>query len=637
MQDKQGEKKALWVLPLSLVVAAGVAVRFIGLGRQSYWTDEIAAILVSGRSFMEVLLTIAVQDVNPPLYYLILHFWLAGGTQEGYVRLLSVIFSGLALGVVFFLARRFFDTLTAVFATLLMAFFPLSVYLAQEVRYYSLLELETALAFWGYLKVREKKSALWLFVPVVLGLYTHYYFLFVFLVLIGWFGFDFIREKIKDASFARPMLLALLAWTPWVGAIYVQAGRGSFAFRPPIGLGEMLVDLATFLTLGHADGLQPWKPIPLAASFLWAALPFALMLGIFVIAGRNRSAVIKLVLWIFLPLVLVAIASRFINIYGHRYFVIAIPAVCLAVAGALGRLSRIHIGLGVAAALALFSLQAISLHAYFTDGRYWREDWRGLATYIESEEREHDALLVYNASQSGPLNFYYTGNLPQIPVLTGDMLTFHQEDKKPIEKRLETYFQKYRRVFFLTHFSHMYEPAGYATNYVDENGIEDIHPDFFKDYKIPLHVCFTSRKNAFRAMWKTYDSYIDFSKGNFHPSQIDGQLSHLKDPWVWMGKWARFYLRFSEKETIVRIKVMVDLTYHKDQSVPFFLLADGKPIQSFLISKSGMHEFRADLPPIQGELIEIGFYTTRVFNPQEFFGGEDQSPKSFLVGYVGVE
>ena len=617
------------------MVISAIALRWIGLAHQSLWTDEIAAVMVSDRSFLEVVLTIAVQDVNPPFYYILLHFWCMISKSEFFLRLLSVLFSGGSIYLTFLLGKRLFDYRTGLLGALFLTFCPLSVYLAQEVRYYTLLEFLTVATFFGYLKIQDQKSSAWLFLPMLLGLFTHYYFLFIVCTLMAWFIIDLGAKKVRPGSFLKPFTGALLLWAPWIYAIFIQFSRESFQFRPEFDIGSALTDLASFLTLGHADNLNPWTGQQLLPSFLLATVPFALLFLGFLLFSLRKKTGSRIFLWFMLPVVFSFAVSPFINIYGHRYFIIILPALSLILARGATVFNRYHVGTFVA--LWVLAFQTVSLNHYFSDERFWREDWRGLAEYVEIYQRDGDALLVYNESQSGPFNYYYKGTLPEEPLLVGDILTFQQEPKEEIQKRIELYFKKHKRVFFIPHYNWMYDPAGYAAAGINEKCIEDTHPDFLLDFRLNMQLCFTSRTNAFKALWKTFDTYVDFSKSNFHASQLEGHLSHLNDPWVWMGKWARFYIRRPGNETKIKIRTMIDLKYHDDQISPFYILVDGKPVKLFSMQHTGEHEFVTDMPKIKGELVEIGLYSTKTFNPQKFFGGSDTTPKSFMVGYVGVE
>ena len=256
------------------IIFGGLALRLFHLGRQSLWTDEIAAVIVAGQSLIEVVFTIATRDVSPPLYYLILHFWMKLGTSEFSLRLLSVLLAGGSMVGVFLIAKNLFDKTTAYIALAILAFCPLSIYLAQDVQNFTLLEFETVFAIFGYLQLKKGKGWHWPAIPILAGLYTHYYFFLIIFTLIIWFMLDVKSKGIEKKPFLKATLVPLVLWLPWLIVLSVQATGSSYQFLPFISPGRLLLDLSVFLTIGHAHGLSPWTAQPVTLKTLIFTLPF---------------------------------------------------------------------------------------------------------------------------------------------------------------------------------------------------------------------------------------------------------------------------------------------------------------------------------------------------------------------------
>src|SRR6266851_3852750 len=69
-------------LPLRIVVLTAFALRLFQLGTQSLWYDESVSLFIARQPIPELIAHTA-GDVHPPLYYLLLHFWLqVAGTTE---------------------------------------------------------------------------------------------------------------------------------------------------------------------------------------------------------------------------------------------------------------------------------------------------------------------------------------------------------------------------------------------------------------------------------------------------------------------------------------------------------------------------------------------------------------------------
>src|SRR5215510_14596043 len=76
---------------VGLVVAVGLALRFYAIGAKSLWIDETFSIWMATQP-LDALWRFTVQlDQHPPLYYALLHFWLALGDGEAAVRSFSAL------------------------------------------------------------------------------------------------------------------------------------------------------------------------------------------------------------------------------------------------------------------------------------------------------------------------------------------------------------------------------------------------------------------------------------------------------------------------------------------------------------------------------------------------------------------
>ena len=104
---------------------------------QPLWRDEAFSVLLSRHSPGEII-KLTAADFNPPLYYLLLHFYMRiFGSGEMVIRLLSLAGHLLAVLVMFKLAKRFFFTQNKMalwLVVLLTVFNPMLLYYAFEAR-----------------------------------------------------------------------------------------------------------------------------------------------------------------------------------------------------------------------------------------------------------------------------------------------------------------------------------------------------------------------------------------------------------------------------------------------------------------------------------------------------------------------
>src|SRR4051812_7336744 len=126
---------------LGALVAVSLMLRTSQLGI-GFWIDEGLSVGISDRPLSAIPHALR-EDGSPPLYYVLLHFWLAlGGRSEAGVRALSLLFALLAVPAAWWAGRAIFRTARAAWiAALLMAFNPFLSQYAQEARMYSLVAL----------------------------------------------------------------------------------------------------------------------------------------------------------------------------------------------------------------------------------------------------------------------------------------------------------------------------------------------------------------------------------------------------------------------------------------------------------------------------------------------------------------
>lgn len=144
---------------------------------EDLWRDEAFSYLLAKLPVSDIL-RITAQDFNPPLYYILLHYWMSlFGTSEVALRGLSFLFYGLGLFAVFETMKIIYK-LSFRQSFLYLGLFilnPLVMFYAFEARMYSML---FCLAMYScYFFLREKKGAY--AIVTILGLYTHYFMMLV--------------------------------------------------------------------------------------------------------------------------------------------------------------------------------------------------------------------------------------------------------------------------------------------------------------------------------------------------------------------------------------------------------------------------------------------------------------------------
>ena len=183
---------------------------------QSVWRDEAFSYFMARPGVIEIIQNTA-NDFNPPLYYILLHFWIfIAGHSDILLRLLSFVFHLIGVNYAYLLGREMKSKNWAYFLALFYFLNPMLLFYSFEMRMYSLFAATSTAAIYYAYKRDFKKYA----ISSVLGLYTHSFFVLIILSLSLYF---FFRERTKKILFKT--LLPILFFLPWIPVLAVQFAK----------------------------------------------------------------------------------------------------------------------------------------------------------------------------------------------------------------------------------------------------------------------------------------------------------------------------------------------------------------------------------------------------------------------------
>lgn len=165
-----------WLLPL---LALALGVRCYELTAAAIWGDEGSSLLLAHYALPGIWFH-AAHDVHPPLYFMLLHGWIAVfGDSILSIRLLSALPGVVAVFLGTWLVHLIATRRATLLACLLLALLPTAVRYSQEIRMYSLLGVwllgaTLALVYW----VKAPQRSRYLVVYALLmtaAFYTHYF------------------------------------------------------------------------------------------------------------------------------------------------------------------------------------------------------------------------------------------------------------------------------------------------------------------------------------------------------------------------------------------------------------------------------------------------------------------------------
>jgi mannosyltransferase len=191
----------------------------------AYWIDEGLSIGIAKHSFFDIPGVLR-QDGSPPLYYMLLHFWVPlFGTKEVGTHALSLVFSTLTIPVGLWGGWKLFGRWPGIVTGVLCAANPFLTTYAQETRQYSLVALLSLLTTVFFLLVfaeRERRYLPFFSVALAALLYTHLWGAFLALgagltvIVLMWRR----RELLRDALYGFGG--AFLLFLPWIPTALYQ-------------------------------------------------------------------------------------------------------------------------------------------------------------------------------------------------------------------------------------------------------------------------------------------------------------------------------------------------------------------------------------------------------------------------------
>lgn len=455
---------------LTLIILLATFLRLFRLGYQSLWFDEAISFTRANMSLPETLhQTLTV--LHPPLYSLILHFWLKVGHNETLLRFPSVAFSVLALPLAYQLGRLCVSRRVGLMAALLLALNPFHVWYAQEARMYSMLMLFALSAVYFFLHtIRDDdnlRSWIGLVVSCVLAYYTHYFAFFIPLIQFVFFLCTLRTYHRLFRKWVLSQIITTLPLAPWLVAY-------AFAFRSGQAVGFGLVPKPRLLapvetlwkfSLGSTDTLTP-----VLALFL-AAFGLALFLGV-KSSDWMRCPHFRLftLLWLSVPILFTFVLALRRSFYLDRCFIIVLPAYLTLLAIGIVGIGKPLVRWGLASVIIL--AMTFGLRQLYLAPLFFKEDWRAAVSYIQSQYRDGDIIVSRYAQDGEPLFYYYQGN-PDWAALSVEKITMP----------LEFVTRHHQRLWLVYYRPRMYA-AGHSISRLDAFSLEEEPAPFTREWLV---------------------------------------------------------------------------------------------------------------------------------------------------------
>ena len=167
------------ILFLFFIILLGFVFRILYINKPmglSY--DEAVSYTYAIKSFpLGIIKGLATTDLHMPLYFLLLNLWIKlFGNGDIILRLFSVLTGCLTILTGYFLGKEVKDNFTGILCSLLFAINSIAIYYSQDVRFYVLIILFSALSYLYFIKTYKKpcyKNFSILFLNLILLSYTN--------------------------------------------------------------------------------------------------------------------------------------------------------------------------------------------------------------------------------------------------------------------------------------------------------------------------------------------------------------------------------------------------------------------------------------------------------------------------------
>jgi hypothetical protein len=310
------------LLATIMLIAGGV--RIFHLGYFSMWFDEAASWHLARLPIAKIV-ELAKIDNTPPLYHILLHYWLKIiPDNDFWIKIPAMLFGLIAVFLTYRLGKELFSPQVGILASLITALSFNQVHYSQENRMYS---LQVLLALCSTLclvqSLRTDKLSYWSgwLIANILLFYNHLFGLFLFIAQGMYVVIDGKIMKGKWWKWGIANIILFIACSFWFPVIFSQMRAiQSDYWVNPISVKQLIVTAVSLL--GGTDlGNKFWL-----AGFLNLAFLLPASVGTWILIRDGKRGDLILPILFFTPLIIVFIISLSgKSLFFGRYFVFLVP------------------------------------------------------------------------------------------------------------------------------------------------------------------------------------------------------------------------------------------------------------------------------------------------------------------------
>lgn len=396
-------------LVIILIAVIGMVLRLFFLGVRPPTFDEGQSLLFVKTSLIQMIKS-TISDAHPPGYFFLLSSWAKINPDLFFLRFFSILPGTAVILTAGFMGKKLFGGKVGIITSLLVCLSPVYIFESTNARMYSLSILISFLLIWFFLQFLKNRNLLnfcALGLILILGVYTHYYFILAIIAL----NFFILLNLRKKLAILKSLILLQLAVLIFLLPLIVIFLKSSHPQLLPVVNSPLKIPGVFAVFLISWDAIQILKIFPfigLNSLLVFFILLTAVFFIVFLYGLRllRRFPLIFpfFIFYIFLPILIVSLYSFFVKpIFGIRSFILFSPPFYFAAALGLAKLKS-----GLVRAF-LFLLLALFL---FVQYQGFKKSWdSSLPYYFVKENSRSDDLFAYSDPYLLVLGrFYLQGN-----------------------------------------------------------------------------------------------------------------------------------------------------------------------------------------------------------------------------------
>lgn len=301
-----------FIIPVIIFLVAFVW-KVMNIGARDICLDEPFTIFNAQLNLWDIIKLPANNEPTPPLFMMILHFWIKlFGIGAYSVRIVPILFNAFTAVILYFTGKKFFNSWSGIIASGLFIFSTYHFYFGGDTRTYAMLSFATAAALYFFLSVArepEKKSkTVGLIIANLILIYGHYFGLFVvFMEFVS--AVFFLKNRAVLKKIAISIVATFVLYIPMLPVLYKQffISKGGTWLSPPVK-SDYMHELQYFMN--HKTSLY----------VLAGILALGIIVALFRKPGTaNLKTKVLIFLWWFVPYTIMFLVSFKIPMFTNRY------------------------------------------------------------------------------------------------------------------------------------------------------------------------------------------------------------------------------------------------------------------------------------------------------------------------------